>query len=592
MTAVEASLVATPEEDFNVNRSRLHIRPLNPALLSTVIPPSILPSARNITYHTLQTFPERDYGFVDLPAAEAEKVKKRLHGSILKGVKARVEEARPKRREATVTMGKEEQERETDATAKEDQRRSSKRIRKDVKKQLEGVDIPNGRKVQRGWTEPKPTKHSKESKTSKTSKRQVQTSKHTEKPECLFRANLPSNAETVVSEKGSRKSKRTSQPTVVHEFATTTKYPTFLRDPNAVNGRKPVTSYVENKGWVDEEGNVIEGPSENGKKRKRAKSSDEVATGTTRKDAQDVIMKSPPGNTEEQEPSNDSTSDEATDTSSSSSGSDSEPARDQVPKMRQSPSTKKLSEPVDASDESTSSSGSSSESESLSESESESESEADDAIKSPENLESKKSKNQKSTTSSRNLSIKIPPNQSASPSPKKVHPLEALFKRPKNKEGAPGTPEGSAEPENAFSFFATDNADENDGAPEPPQTPFTKRDFFDRTMRSAAPTPDTAAPGKSFPRFWKDYPGDEDDSDDDMDAEKGDVIEPEPERKQPSRHKKEDTQVAKQPSTQKGFEELFWEKRGESNRIWKRRRREAGKEKRKRENNRLRGRGE
>ena len=75
-------------------RTRLYISPFTPELLPIVLAPSVLPTASNISFHSLQTFPERNYGFVDLPAMEATKVKKKLHGSILKGSKVKVEEAR------------------------------------------------------------------------------------------------------------------------------------------------------------------------------------------------------------------------------------------------------------------------------------------------------------------------------------------------------------------------------------------------------------------------------------------------------------------------------------------------------------------
>ena len=76
-------------------RKRLHITPLNPQLLPVVLPPSVLQQSSNISFHTIQTVPDKNYGFVDLPELEAAKIKKKLHGSLLKGFKMRVEEARP-----------------------------------------------------------------------------------------------------------------------------------------------------------------------------------------------------------------------------------------------------------------------------------------------------------------------------------------------------------------------------------------------------------------------------------------------------------------------------------------------------------------
>ena len=77
------------------DRIRLHITPFTAELHDRVIPPSLRPLAGNISYHTVQTFPERSFGFVELPSMEAEKLKKKLNGSTLKGTKIAIEEAKP-----------------------------------------------------------------------------------------------------------------------------------------------------------------------------------------------------------------------------------------------------------------------------------------------------------------------------------------------------------------------------------------------------------------------------------------------------------------------------------------------------------------
>lgn len=58
----------------------------------------MLQKAASVSYHTLQTFPERSYGYVTLPVADAEKITKKLNGSILRGLKMKVSEARPERK--------------------------------------------------------------------------------------------------------------------------------------------------------------------------------------------------------------------------------------------------------------------------------------------------------------------------------------------------------------------------------------------------------------------------------------------------------------------------------------------------------------
>ena len=79
-------------------RVRLHITPLSPDLLSAILPSSIAHLAEAVSYHTLDVFPECNYGYLELPSMEAEKLKKKLNGSILKGKKIQIEEARPRKR--------------------------------------------------------------------------------------------------------------------------------------------------------------------------------------------------------------------------------------------------------------------------------------------------------------------------------------------------------------------------------------------------------------------------------------------------------------------------------------------------------------
>lgn len=78
---------------------RLHITPLTPDILPAVLPPSLRQTATDISFHTVPTFPENSYGYVTLPSMDAEKIKKKLNGSILKGKKFKVEAARPSKRE-------------------------------------------------------------------------------------------------------------------------------------------------------------------------------------------------------------------------------------------------------------------------------------------------------------------------------------------------------------------------------------------------------------------------------------------------------------------------------------------------------------
>ena len=301
---------------------------------------------------------------------------------------------------------------------------------------------------------------------------------------------------------------------MVHEFEKTTKFPTFLRDNAPAKGKKAVKEYDEEKGWINEDGDVVEAPPKKSKKRKA------------------VIKKEP------------------------------------------SPETQEDAEHANGADgmeveEETSSSGTSSE-------DAESPSKPQHAVLRP------------------NL---LPALEVTQSSPTEPHPLEKLFKRPKAPPTSdPSSNKPSLEVNTSFSFFDGDGEErieksmETPGLPSLrrgkasglpnlsiPVTPYTQRDMNWRSQRSAAPTPDTAAPGKSgfgdiFARFQKD--------DDDIEEEDEEEVEDgEPSETQAEKGVKEESEFAK----------WFWENRGENNRAWKRRRKEAAKEQRQIENKRRRG---
>ena len=153
-----------------------------------------------------------------------------------------------------------------------------------------------------------------------------------------------------------------------------------------------------------------------------------------------------------------------------------------------------------------------------------------------------------------------------------VHPLEALFKRPNN--AASHTPKKpNLEVSTSFRFFDPDVDEGESQALLIPQTPFTQQDIRQRRQRSAAPTPDTAAPGKTFGDVWAGTSdvSDRDDDDEDEDAAAG------------------KTEDSKKEKLESEFSKWFWEHRGETNRAWKRRRREAAKDKRQKDNKARRG---
>ncbi|TPR09607.1 Ser-Thr-rich glycosyl-phosphatidyl-inositol-anchored membrane family protein [Aspergillus niger] len=489
---------------------RLHITPFTPDLLPAVLPASIKALATEISFHCIPTFPENNYGYVTLPTMEADKIKKKLNGSILKGKKFKVDTARPKKR------SRDEDEVDTAPQKSSSERKSSKKSKKlkAGEEVLDGYELPTDRQSQAK-------------------------SKYTEKAECLFRTKLPPNktsADEATETKAKKKSKKSAQETVVHEFSKTVTHPSFLRSGDEQSA--PTVGFEEGKGWVDEAGNVKETASDRIR-------SDKYRPGQV------------PGAKEKRKAA--------------------KIVKDEVasPKKATSQKTKAVEE-VKSDEESedwTSSSGESSSDEDSTDSESDQEStdssaESNDSSSSDDDTSVRSKKREQEKVASES---KPAVDQTASavddnpPPPQTVHPLEALFKRP-----PPGAPEAKPETEGhaPFSFFAQDDIEseeEVEDKPTEPHTPFTKRDLQDRGLRSAAPTPDTALIGRGI--NWK-TTGRPDPMDIDDETHLNTPV------PKPAPGPKEDSE----------FTKWFWENRGDNNRAWKRRRREAAKEQRQREN--------
>ncbi|KAF7906018.1 hypothetical protein EAF00_000297 [Botryotinia globosa] len=609
--------------------TRLHITPLNPNLLTTIIPPSILPNVKNISYHTLETFQDRPYGFVDLPIMDAEKLKKKLHGSILKGSKIRIETARPAKDLSPVNEPE-------PAPKRQREKKDLSKKRKRGEETIPAV-VLGDRKVKRGWTTTA-TDIGKAKRESKELKNVVK-SKYTTNEECLFKTILPPNVaahtKATSGEKSSRRSKK-GRGTVVHEFAKSTKYATFLRSNTEGPKSKPAVEFVDGKGWVDEDGNVVEEVVKKVRKSQKPPKVEELA--------QEKAMDKDSGSSSDQDKSGeDSPSDEsdfedramkkvrqaAEVESSSSSNSESSADEDEyikpqlksedivmteaakeafevpieIEKLSDGESSSeegvelinlsrpKVSKAEAESEDDASSSGSdtSSDSESLDSAESDSEDEDSSfVVASSENPSTSTPSTMPPPTSimtpetktvrpqsSSGLSITIPsPIAYSTPVPTEVHPLEALYKRSK-----PNPDSNSDEPKpetksTSFSFFGADDEDSDIGE-EPnqiPLTPFTQRDFESRGLRSSAPTPDTAYANKRF--VWpggKEYDDDNDEGNSPIpkDSIGGKIIFKEKESEQ---------------APESDFQKWFYEHRGENTRGWKKRRKAVAKEQRHREN--------
>ncbi|KAF5878702.1 putative suppressor protein srp40 protein [Botrytis fragariae] len=610
--------------------TRLHITPLNPNLLTTIIPPSVLPNAKNISYHTLETFQDRPYGFVDLPIMDAEKLKKKLHGSILKGSKIRIETARPAKDLSPVDEPE-------PAPKRQREKKDPSKKRKRGEETIPAVVIGD-RKVKRGWTTTA-TDIGKAKRESKELKNVVK-SKYTTNEECLFKTILPPNVaahtKATSGEKSSRRSKK-GRGTVVHEFAKSTKYATFLRSNTEGTKSKPAVEFVDGKGWVDEDGNVVEEVVKKVRKSQKPPKVEELAqkkamgkdsgssldqvkssggeSSSDESDFEDRAMKKV-RQAAEVESSSSSDSESSADEdeyikpqlksedivmkeavkealevpieAEKLSGEDSS-SEEEVGHINSSQSTVSKAEAESENDASSSGSDTSSDSESLDSSDSDSDDEdVSSVVASPEHLSTSTPSTMPPPTStmtpetktarpqsSSGLSITIPsPVVQSTPIPTEVHPLEALYKRSK-----PNPDSNSDEPKletksSSFSFFGADDEDSDIGE-EPnqiPLTPFTQRDFESRGLRSSAPTPDTAYANKRF--VW---PGGNEYDDDNDEGNS-----PTPKESMGGKIIFKEKESEEAPESD--FQKWFYEHRGENTRGWKKRRKAVAKEQRHREN--------
>ncbi|KAG0649965.1 hypothetical protein D0Z07_3773 [Hyphodiscus hymeniophilus] len=501
---------------------RLHITPFNPTLLTVILPPSVLPDAHNISYHSVQNFPEKAYGYVDLPRMDAEKIKKKLNGSILKGIKVKIEAAKPKKEFVP-------QEEEPAKPKREKEMKDSKK-RKRGQETIPAVEIGE-RSVKRGWTTPAAAISKK---TNKGKEKIVVKSKYTTTPECLFKTVLPPNVAVNVEKK-----KRKADKTVVHEFEKTTKYATFLRGAVGSKKTKSVAEYVEGKGWVDEDGNIIE---EKSKKERKPKSPQKLAMQEIEPEA--------------------STSEDDSSEVSSSSDEEADATELDIPQVSQA-----LRE-----DSPTSSSGSSSDEESE---DSTSADESDAHVPTQEKKISTRStlppistsRPQSSSGPPSGLSITIPESGiTSTPMTDEVHPLEALYKR-QRPDSLSSVPKPTP---STFNFFGADADEDLEGEAldNVPLTPFTQRDFDYRGIRSAAPTPDTAHANKRF--IWPTENDEDDEEEASLPVRKESPVKP--------------TEDGKTGDAESDFQKWFYENRGDTSRAWKKRRKVVAKEKRQREN--------
>ncbi|KAL1955251.1 hypothetical protein VTO42DRAFT_8849 [Malbranchea cinnamomea] len=540
---------------------RLHITPLNPTLLETILNPSVRSLATDISFHSIQTFPENNYGYVTLPTAEADKLVKKLNGSILKGRKFKIQEAVPKRRFGGSHS-------EADADAKPTQKdKPSKRLKTEGDT-LPGFELPSGRHVKRGWTEERTHKRDRKGDKSKAKpeekKRKSQRSKYTDHQECLFRTVPPPN-KWAIDEKGGKSGKRgklAQGGIVVHEFSHTTTHPTFIRSGDSFSPLTMTSEFVEGLGWVDRAGNVKEPAIFSTNREQRALPPQLSATSNKIDNNQNTTRARRSASL------NGSGRDWTSDSSpgvGDKTDSEVHPGENSPP---MSPVSKNISEASPASSDA--------EDDHMRATDSKDHRKHVEAgERREEDLESAEQQLiQTNSTTTENQNPSAPKLDQPKIDTTEVHPLEALFKRPAPSSISTSNP---VQAKTQFSFFGNDDHDTEedddnyDGQNDiiqhnnEPQTPFTKLDMQSRALRSGAPTPETAAVTRT--KLWG------------ADSESS-GSNTNPRRK---------SAANKQPQIEESeFAKWFWENRGDNNRAWKRRRREAAKEKRQKEN-RMRG---
>ncbi|PSS15016.1 hypothetical protein M430DRAFT_67641 [Amorphotheca resinae ATCC 22711] len=526
--------MAEPTPSDGDEYTRLHITPLTPSLLPTILSQSLLPIARNISYHSIQTFPERAYGFLELPKEEASKLKKKLNGAILKGTKIRIESARPQ----NIPVPEEP---EPEKPKKE---RGKKRKRDET---IPAVEIGE-RNVKRGWTVPVSKVGKKDDKKEKKTK-----SKYTSGKECLFKTVVPPNKVDLTEKRKKKKKGKGPEEVVVHEFEKTVKHASFLRAPKVEGKAKTASEYVEGKGWVDEDGNLVE---EVVIKRKSDKAANPIEKDVT-----------PESSSEEDSSSEDDGSSEGDSSSEEDESSEGDSLSEDGASKPQ-----ELSKPVDEDSNSSDSSDS--------DSESDAEPSGQEPQKTPQSILKNSGNASSRPVSSSGLTLTIPePTAFAAPSePKVVHPLEALYKRPAATPDSQRQATGSNPSEPSFSFFGNDEdvePEESEAQNQVLFTPYTQKEFEFRVQRSAAPTPDTAHVNKKF--VW---PTDQTADDEEEDSSPVSKIK----GKGVATEHKDGEGDAKGTEAESEFQKWFYEHRGEANRAWKKRRKAVAKEKRHREN--------
>ena len=291
---------------------RLHITPLTPTLIPTLIPQSLFDDTANypppVSYHTLEVLPDKSYGYVDLSPQLAQKLTTRLNGTVFRGVKVSVQKARP-RTWIPLPVTSTDPDNSHKNTVSEHEIDQEGRLPEKKKRKKEdgihpGIELPSGRWVKRAWTKapitgtmgkPKDKKDKKETRKEDIKKSSLlfQTTlpptiptptvtdpkalkKLEKRKRAIAAAEATAAAESSSSDSGgserregkkkrkmakiASKVKPPRDKITIKEFTSNTKFPGFLKtsqlDPS--NKRDKVTQFVEGMGWIDGEGQLVD----------------------------------------------------------------------------------------------------------------------------------------------------------------------------------------------------------------------------------------------------------------------------------------------------------------------------------------------
>ncbi|PUU78257.1 hypothetical protein B9Z19DRAFT_1108389 [Tuber borchii] len=219
------------EERENMGVVHLHITPLTPETTHSLLPPKVLAEkavVASMSFHTIPSFPEKSYGYLDCEWGVADGIKKKLNESLFGGLKLRL-------RTPGLIL--------SFLGAFSARRKKAKKCKE--KGVVDGIELRD-RKVQRGWSRPPAISTP---------------AKRDGKRDCLFRISTttptPTAPTSTTTSTERTKEKRTDG--TIKEFTHNTKFPQFLQRTSLDKDVSTTTAtFDESLGWLNSTGAVIE----------------------------------------------------------------------------------------------------------------------------------------------------------------------------------------------------------------------------------------------------------------------------------------------------------------------------------------------